>query len=65
MKIKEPKWSVGQLATWELRDYRASLETALLTLPVGSDDYADHERRLKAVTSEQATRRHQSVPTGA
>jgi hypothetical protein len=56
MKVKEPKWRVGQQADWELRQYRERLENALPTLPVGSDPYADHADRRKQVASEQESR---------
>jgi hypothetical protein len=59
--VKKPKWSVGELVDWELREYRERLETALASLPAGSADYAEHDGRLKEVIAEQEAR---SVTTG-
>jgi hypothetical protein len=53
---KLPPYPVGELATWQLRDYRAELETALAGAAAGSADHQLIRRRLAEVTTEQAER---------
>jgi hypothetical protein len=63
MKVKAPRWPPGQQTDGELLRYREQLQAALPTLPAGSSEYSDHERRLNAVMSEQGDRRRRrAVP---
>jgi hypothetical protein len=61
MTVKKPRWSVAELVTWELRDYRAKLESAVAALPAQSADHALYSGRLTEVITEQEAR---SVTTG-
>jgi hypothetical protein len=51
-----PPHSLDGLATWQLRDYRAELESALASAPPDSADRTLIERRLAEVSAEQAER---------
>jgi hypothetical protein len=54
---KLPPHPVDQLATWQLRDYRTALESALADAPEGfSADHTLIERRLAEVIKEQKDR---------
>jgi hypothetical protein len=53
---KLPPHPVDQLATWQLRDYRTALESALPNAASGSADKTLIERRLAEVTAEQTER---------
>ncbi len=56
VKVKRPEWPVGQLATFELRDYREELEQALDGLPGESAERDQLQQRLAEVISEQESR---------
>jgi hypothetical protein len=49
---KCPPHPLDGLATWQLRDYRAALESALPGAPYGSADRTLIEKRLAAVIAE-------------
>ena len=51
-----PPHPLDGLATWQLRDYRTALESALADAPEGSSDRTLIQRRLAEVTAEQAER---------
>lgn len=53
---REPKWPIPQLATWELRDYRAALEHAL-EVDLKRDDLDRIDAQLAKVLEEQVSRR--------
>ena len=53
---KLPPHPLAGLATWQLRDYRAVLESALTGAPPGSADRTLIEKRLAAVIAEQEER---------
>ena len=53
---RAPKHPVGALATWELRDYRRQLESALASVPEDSAERVIIRDRLQAVVGEQADR---------
>lgn len=59
--VRKPKHAVGELATWELRDYREELERALGALPEHSAEHQVYRSRLTEVIGEQEAR---SVTTG-
>jgi hypothetical protein len=62
---RKPKYPPAQLATFELRDYRAALETALADVPPDSADRTVIRNRLLAVVGEQADRARKPEPMGA
>jgi DNA-binding XRE family transcriptional regulator len=53
---RAPKYPVDALATWELRDYRRALESALASVPEDSAERVVIRNRLIAVVGEQADR---------
>jgi hypothetical protein len=53
---KAPPHPLDGLATWQLRDYRAALESALPGAPHDSADRTLIEKRLAAVIAEQEER---------
>jgi hypothetical protein len=53
---KPPPHPVDQLVTWQLRDYRTALESALPDAPEGSADRTLIQRRLAEVAAEQEAR---------
>jgi len=53
---EQPEFPPGMLATFELRDYRAALETALTAAPEGAPERQVIAERLKVVKLEQASR---------
>jgi hypothetical protein len=53
---KTPPHTLDGLATWQLRDYRAALESALPDVPQDSADRTLIEKRLAEVTAEQKER---------
>jgi hypothetical protein len=53
---KAPRWPTYALATWELRDYRQKLESALRRVPEDSADRTLIQTRLREVTAEQDER---------
>lgn len=53
---KLPPHPLDGLATWQLRDYRAALESALPGAEEGSADRVLIERRLAEVSAEQKER---------
>jgi len=58
-----PRWPACELATWELRDYRHQLETALSHAAQHSADHQVIQKRLREVTAEQDERAHvRAVP---
>jgi hypothetical protein len=61
---KTPKYPPAQLASYELRDYRKALETALASAPEDSADRVIIRNRLLAVVAEQAERKQATVPEG-
>lgn len=54
VKVQAPPWQVGQLATFELRDYRSQLEHAIERAE--SPDREVLQARLTEVLNEQDTR---------
>jgi hypothetical protein len=54
--VRIPKWPVGQLATFELRDLRAELERALAGISGRTADGELLQQRLAEVISEQESR---------
>lgn len=50
---RPPKWPVNQLVSFELRDYRRKLETALAAFPEVSAEHQVCAGRLAEVVSEQ------------
>jgi hypothetical protein len=50
--VRIPKWPVGQLATFELRDLRAELERALAGISGRTADGELLQQRLAEVISE-------------
>jgi hypothetical protein len=62
--VIQPKWSIGQQTSYELRDQRANLETAIAGLTAGSPDYAGLKNKLNAVLDEQAARKSRRIPAG-
>jgi hypothetical protein len=54
--VGEPKHPLGQLTTWELRDYRRDLEAALAALPADAPARSQLAARLAAVVAEQDDR---------
>lgn len=55
--VKEPNWRISQLATFELRDYRERLESAIAEIPAKlTADRVTLESRLSEVITEQETR---------
>lgn len=62
---RAPLHSMDRLASFELRDYRKALETALTIAPVGSTERTIIRNRLLAVVGEQAERAgHPEPPSG-
>lgn len=61
MSVPKPAHPVDGLATWQLRDYRNALESALADAPEGSSDRTLIQRRLAEVTAEQAERLNMSM----
>jgi len=53
---KLPPYPIGELATWQLRDYRTALETALPKAAAGSADAILIRRRFDEVLAEQRDR---------
>ena len=54
--VSEPQHPLGQLTTWELRDYRHDLEHCLAALPARGPARAQLTARLAAVVAEQDDR---------
>ena len=57
--VAEPKHPLGQLTTWELRDYRRDLESALAALaalPARDGTRSQLAARLATVVAEQDDR---------
>jgi hypothetical protein len=67
MRVKQPKWPIDQLVTFELRDYREDLEHALAELPdhVQSAEREALQQRLTEVISEQELRIGAQSPSQA
>ena len=55
-KVKTPPWPVGQLATFELRDYRRELEHAIERTPEQTAERETLGQRLAEVLIEEETR---------
>jgi hypothetical protein len=55
-RVSPPKYPVGELATFELRDYRHQLETALAELPEQAPLHQVYAGKLTKVISEQEDR---------
>jgi hypothetical protein len=65
MIVRKPEWPVDELVTWELREYRAKLESAVAALPDQSPDRTLYSGRLNEVISEQEARAATTgVPAG-
>jgi hypothetical protein len=67
MRVKQPKWPIEQLVTFELRDYREDLERALAEFPDHAQP-AEREtlqQRLTEVISEQELRAGAQSPSEA
>ena len=62
MSVPElPPHPLDGLATWQLRDYRGALESALPGAAIGTADRTLIERRLADVAAEQAERTSASM----
>jgi hypothetical protein len=53
---RQPKYPVGELVTWELRDYREQLEQAQVNFPEDSAECQLIAARLRSVVAEQDSR---------
>lgn len=62
VKVKKPKHTVGQLVTWELRDYRDQIERAIAKTREGNADHYQLQRQLAEVVTEQEERRVVAEP---
>jgi hypothetical protein len=61
---RQPKYPVGELATWELRDYREQLEKAEAHFPADSAERQIIASRLLSVVAEQNSRSSTSEVPG-
>jgi hypothetical protein len=53
---RTPKYQIGDLVTWELRDYREALEAALQAMPEHNTAVPLVRERLTEVITEQEAR---------